>query len=246
MNTNNGTQNNADNQMKSRTQNNTRTQNPAKHEDDLAKTTAIDPNMWSQSDNSSLYIPLIPHGVTKSYLKDLLDNVFEIGDIARIDITGARDGSHAVGFVHLNKWFNTHMSHSIRKSIVETGTYDYPLRDLRPNASGRHPTLRFLINKTPIKVEAYNLEQLTTMFQTMNNRMDAMASMVQAQALRIAYLEDELDNHYIDHEICNPDENCESVSCGHDDDENYGQQIHPEYEERRGLAMEDLAGEENV
>jgi uncharacterized coiled-coil protein SlyX len=131
----------------------------------------IVPSNWT-----SLFIPSIHHVFMKeSVLKYVIENIFCLGVVKRIDYIDVPEEHKRMAFIHFEFWYNNTNTLFLRKMIEDTEVVDiygcvndigyyHELSDLiqYPHAFHNRPYfIRFMMNKTPIVETDLNIHQLS-------------------------------------------------------------------------------------
>jgi len=181
----------------------------------------FEPQNWN-----SLFIPSLPPGLADDeILTYLIQEVFNIGTVKRVDIINKENSDNRLmAFIHFKNWKNLNSTLIFREKIENEGHVDVygflNFRNVEMNYKDfiynikKDLFLRFLINKTPIKDTELNIHQLADvlekaectineqqlMIEKLTQELESTKIHVENLNLKIIYLENKpnsRDIHYI-------------------------------------------------
>ena len=133
---------------------------------------------YNPTDWNSLFIPSLPPiFVDEDILTWLIQEVFVIGSVKRVDIIKKENvNNRLMAFIHFNYWFKNSSTILFREKLENDGSIDiFGYVDFHKSATSyitllgnnvkKDTFLRFLINKTPIKDTELNIHQLADLLE---------------------------------------------------------------------------------
>lgn len=164
-------------------------------------------------DWNSIFIPSVHHTfMNETTLRHLIEDVFCIGMVRRIDYIDKPEEHKRMAFVHFEYWHNNDNAIFLRKVIEEMETVDiygcmdnhngfYDLAQLihyYPYDDSRPYFIRFMMNKTPIVETELNIHQLADITMRLENiikeqtdTIEKLTKLVETQKNNIDVLERE-------------------------------------------------------
>lgn len=147
--------------------------------------TNYEPENWN-----SLFIPSLPPGfVNEELLFELIQEIFCIGSVKRVDIIKKNNSNNRLmAFIHFNNWNNSPGTRIFRDKIEKEGFIDVYGYTNEMNQYNDYSSfisnikkdlfIRFLINKMPIKDTELNIHQLADMLEKANTKIIDQQTMI--------------------------------------------------------------------
>ena len=147
---------------------------------------------------NSIFIPSLPPAfVDEHILTYLVQEVFKIGSVKRVDII-KKDNvpNRLMAFIHFNCWYDFQSTHLFREMLLKDGQVDmygyidknhhYVNYNTLLSANIKKDTfLRFMINKTPIKDTELNIHQLADLLEKADEKITSQDSLIKNLQLEL-------------------------------------------------------------